>query len=127
MCMHFTQSTCGSIGYVQTAWSLVKLRCESPYDLMVISFTYMGKEDIPSCLLDPSSCRSYHPHNPHRKSLWLVDTYTMSQASVLQARLLPVTNSSPTIRGAAWPHTTLFLLLSLSPSLSLSLSLFHTL
>jgi hypothetical protein len=88
----------------------------------------------------PGSCRSYHPHSPHREGLWLSVSQTMSQepgilldsspqlpdcSQVCSSPRLPGNSkiAQPTIRGAAWPHHSLFLSFYLSYSLALFLSL----
>ena len=44
---------CRAIGYSQTAWSPVELRCRIPVKPGADSFHLYGTEGIPSCFLDP--------------------------------------------------------------------------
>jgi hypothetical protein len=83
--------SCGAMGYAQTGWSPVELRSWTRVGQGGYNFHLYGMEDIPSCLLDPWLLSKLLPPQPPQENLWLVVTYTMSQTSYLQARLLPVT------------------------------------
>jgi hypothetical protein len=48
--------SCVAIGYVQTAWSPVKVRSWTPVRPDGGNIHLHGTEGIPSCLLGPGSC-----------------------------------------------------------------------
>ena len=75
-------------GYAKTVWSPVELRSE-PQDLVVI-IHLNGMEKVLSCLLELCLLSKFLPPPPSPTGeTWLVVTKAMSQASDLQAKLLP--------------------------------------
>jgi hypothetical protein len=74
------------MGYSQTVWSTVELRYGTLGPGGDNSPTWDGR-----CSLMSPGLKAPVEVTAPRRSVWLVVTYTMSQASDLQARLLPVT------------------------------------
>ena len=118
---------CGALGYTQTIWSPVELRSE-PRDPVVI-IHLRGTEGVLSYLLDSRLLSKLPPSTAPTGEAWLAVTQTLSQASDLQERLLPVTvkiTAHHHKRGClAPPHslTPLTLLTLISSPLSLLLPL----
>lgn len=82
---------CGAMGYAQTVWSPVELRCGTLVKPSGDSSpTWDGRRSLMSPGIPWLLSKLPSPQPPQEK-LWLLVTYTMSQASDLHARLLPVT------------------------------------